>query len=66
MQKTKKSIAKRYKVTGSGKIMRNRAGKRHLLSCKSPKQRRRLGTETELAKGDYDRIRVNLPFNNKV
>ena len=64
--KTRKAVAKRFKVTGSGKIMRNRAGKRHLLSCKSPKQRRRLGTETELAKGDYDRIRVNLPFNNKV
>lgn len=64
--KTRKAVAKRFKVTATGKVMRSRAGRRHLLSCKNAKRRRRLGTETELAKGDFDRIRLNLPFNNKI
>ena len=32
--KTKKSVAKRFKITGTGKVMRSRAGKRHLLQTK--------------------------------
>ena len=41
--KTKKAVAKRFKITGTGKVMRPRAGKRHLLQTKSPKRRRSLG-----------------------
>ena len=33
--KTKKSVSKRFKITGTGKVMRMRAGKRHLLSSKN-------------------------------
>ena len=40
MQKTKKSIAKRFKVTGSGKVLRRTAGMRHFLRNKTTKQRR--------------------------
>lgn len=40
MQKTKKSIAKRFKVTGSGKVLRRTAGFRHFLRHKTVKQRR--------------------------
>ena len=41
MQKTKKSVAKRFKLTARGKLMRRTPGFRHLLSAKSTKQKRR-------------------------
>jgi large subunit ribosomal protein L35 len=40
MQKTKKSIAKRFKVTASGKILRRKTGFRHFLRNRTTKQRR--------------------------
>ena len=40
--KTKKSISKRVKVTGTGKLMRYKAGRRHLLVRKNAKRRRQL------------------------
>ena len=40
--KTKKSAAKRFKVTGSGKLVRNKAYKRHILTKKSTKRKRGL------------------------
>ena len=64
-QKTRKSVAKRFKLTASGKIIRNRSGKRHLLSCKNAKRRRRLGTATQLDRADDDRILLNLPFSKR-
>ncbi|MBT5925452.1 MAG: 50S ribosomal protein L35, partial [Verrucomicrobia bacterium] len=45
------------------KVMRNHSGKRHLLSCKSPKRRRKLGKSVELDKSDYKRVITNLPFS---
>ena len=36
-------MAKRFKITGTGKVMRSRAGKRHLLQTKNAKRRRGLG-----------------------
>ena len=40
--KTNKSAAKRFKVTGTGKLKRNKAYKRHILTKKSPKTKRNL------------------------
>ena len=48
--KTKKSAAKRFKVTGSGKVVYNKSGNRHLSTKKSPKRKRRLRKETSLSK----------------
>ena len=48
--KTKKSAAKRFKKTGSGKIVRHHSGHRHLSTKKSPKRKRRLRKETSLSK----------------
>lgn len=62
MQKTKKSIAKRYKITGKGKIMRRSPGQRHLLSSKTPKQKRRNSQDKEVAPGQARAIRKALPF----
>lgn len=60
--KTKKSVAKRFKITGTGKVMRSHAGKRHLLQTKNPKRRRSLGTSVEVDPTDTYRIKQNLPF----
>jgi len=48
--KTKKSAAKRFKKTGSGKIVHHQGGNRHLATKKSPKRKRRLRKETSLSK----------------
>ena len=62
--KTKKSVAKRFKITATGKVMRPRAGKRHLLQGKSPKRRRSLGTSKVVDSTDAYRILQNLPFSH--
>ncbi|MEP6662943.1 MAG: 50S ribosomal protein L35 [Verrucomicrobiota bacterium] len=62
--KTKKSVAKRFKITGTGKVLRSRAGKRHLLQTKSAKRRRGLGGTTLVDKTDTYRILQNLPFSH--
>jgi large subunit ribosomal protein L35 len=46
--KTKKSIQKRMRLTKSGKVKRNRAFRRHLMSSKNSKRRRRLRRSTIL------------------
>ena len=40
--KTHRGAAKRFKITGSGKVKRYRANKSHILTKKSPKRKRRL------------------------
>jgi large subunit ribosomal protein L35 len=62
--KTKKSVAKRFKITARGKVMRMRSGKRHLLSTKNAKRRRSLGTSKEVDPTDTYRITQNLPFSH--
>ena len=44
--KTNRSAAKRFKVTGTGKLKRNRAYKSHILTKKSTKRKRRLRQAT--------------------
>ncbi len=41
--KTKKAVSAKFKVTGTGKLLRRRPGKRHLLAHKSAKRKRQLG-----------------------
>ncbi len=62
--KTRKAVAKRFKITATGKVMRSRAGKRHLLSTKNAKRRRSLGSSKEVDKTDVYRITQNLPFSH--
>ncbi|MFT4691534.1 MAG: 50S ribosomal protein L35 [Verrucomicrobiia bacterium] len=63
--KTRKAVAKRFKITATGKIKRNRPGKRHLLTSKNAKRRRRLGTSTLVEPSDRARVILNLPFSNR-
>jgi large subunit ribosomal protein L35 len=60
--KTRKAVAKRFKVTAHGKVLRSRAGKRHLLANKNAKRRRSLGTLCLVDPTDESRIKLNLPF----
>jgi large subunit ribosomal protein L35 len=65
MQKTKKSIAKRFKVTGTGKVMRRSPNRRHLLSNKSVKQKRTSGNDKEASKGFSKIVHKALPHSNR-
>jgi large subunit ribosomal protein L35 len=62
MQKTKKSIAKRFKITATGKILRRSAGKGHLLRNKSIKQKRRAGLDKPVSQGFCWQVRRAMPF----
>ena len=62
--KTKKSVAKRFKITGTGKVLRAHAGKRHLAQTKSAKRRRSLRGTSTVDPTDMYRITQNLPFSH--
>jgi large subunit ribosomal protein L35 len=55
-------VAKRFKVTASGKVLRARSSRRHLLSMKSAKRKRRLAKAARVDKTDLARVKANLPF----
>ena len=55
--KTDRGAAKRFKITGTGKIMRRKAFRNHILEKKSSKRTRRLAKEAELTGGDRDQVR---------
>lgn len=59
-QKTKKSMAKRFKKTGSGKIKRTSAGGAHILTNKNRKQKRGLRGSSLVSKSDQERVSRNL------
>ena len=54
--KTHSGAKKRFRRTGSGKLMREKAGKRHLLEHKSSKLTRRLSRDQVVAPADTNRI----------
>ena len=54
--KTHRGFAKRFRVTGSGKIMRSKAYKSHILTKKSQKRKRNLRKGTTLSSADQKRI----------
>lgn len=61
--KTKKSVAKRFRLTKKGKIKYSAGGKRHLLSSKNPRRLRRLrkaGILSDKAKVKY--LKRMLPY----
>ena len=62
--KTKKSVSKRFKITGTGKVRFHHAGIRHLAQTKNPKRRRRLRGSATVDPTDTYRITQNLPFSH--
>lgn len=61
--KTKRTAAKRFKVTATGKLMRNRSHGNHLLVGKSRKRKRRLRSEASVATPDRRGVRRCLPYS---
>ncbi len=58
--KTHRGAAKRFKVTGSGKLLRRQVNTNHILEKKPSKRMRRLRAEVEVAPGDAGRIKRML------
>lgn len=58
--KTRSSVAKRFKVTGTGKILRRKQGKRHILQKKNRKRKRNLGKATLVSNADIKNVKRNL------
>jgi large subunit ribosomal protein L35 len=55
--KTDKGAAKRFKVTGTGKLRRRHAFLNHILEKKSPARKRRLGREGDVHAADARQVR---------
>lgn len=60
--KTRKAVAKRFKITGTGKVLRSHASRRHLMGTKSAKKKRHLAKSALVDETDVYRIKSNLPF----
>ncbi len=60
--KTHKGAAKRFKVTGTGKIKKRSAYKSHLLTGKSSKRTRALRKANLVSDAEYDNIKSLLPY----
>lgn len=58
--KTHRGSAKRFRVTGSGKIMRAKANKSHILTKKTPKRKRNFRHETGVSDADRKVVARNL------
>ncbi len=60
--KTHSGAAKRFKKTGTGKIKRGHAFKRHILTSKDTKRKRQLDTDTMVDKADARKIKRMIPY----
>ena len=60
--KSNRSAAKRFRATGSGKVRRNKAYARHLLSSKNRKQKRHLSKATLVDSANLAGVKRMLPY----
>ncbi|WP_312103807.1 50S ribosomal protein L35 [Lachnoclostridium sp.] len=60
--KTSKAAAKRFKVTGTGKLKRMKAGKQHILTKKSQKNKRNLRKATMMDPSNEKNMKKILPY----
>jgi len=60
--KTRKAVAKRFKITARGKVLRAHSSRRHLLASKTGKRKRHLAKAARVHDTDVARIKANLPF----
>ena len=54
--------AKRFRRTGTGKLVRRKAGMRHILTSKSSKRKTRLMRESQVSAVDSGAINRLLPY----
>ena len=60
--KTRKSLAKRIKLTKKGKALRSKAGRRHLLSAKTKKRKRKLKRRALVSTAARKLIKRAMPY----
>ena len=58
--KTHSGAKKRFRVTGSGKLMREQANKRHLLEVKSSRRKRKLSMDESVSRADARQVKKLL------
>ncbi len=61
--KTNKAAAKRFKTTGTGKLMRGHAFKSHILTKKSKKRKRNLRQDAAVDPSNVPQVRRMLPYS---
>lgn len=61
--KSHKGAAKRFKITGKGKVLKNRAFKSHILEKKSAKRKRQLRHSQVISDNDNKRVKRMLPYS---
>ena len=61
--KTKKAAAKRFKVTGTGKLKRNKANKSHILTKKTTKRKRNLRKSTLVDDTNVKTMKKIMPYS---
>jgi large subunit ribosomal protein L35 len=60
--KTHKGASKRFKVTGTGKVMRHQAFARHILTKKTANRKRHLGKSAAVSDADTPTVKKMLPY----
>ncbi|MGB5339622.1 MAG: 50S ribosomal protein L35 [Gammaproteobacteria bacterium] len=60
--KTNRGAAKRFRKTGSGSFKRGQSHRRHILTKKSSKRKRQLGSPAQVHEADTALVRRMLPF----
>jgi large subunit ribosomal protein L35 len=60
-QKTNSSAKKRFKITGTGKVMRRKSGMRHLLSHRSARTKVCKRGDFELSSSDKQKLSILMP-----
>lgn len=60
--KTKRAAAKRFKLTGTGKLKRSKAYKQHILTKKSPKTKRNLRKSVMTDETNVKNMKKVLPY----
>jgi large subunit ribosomal protein L35 len=60
--KTHKGAAKRFKKTGTGKIKRSKAFKRHILTSKDTKRKKQLAQGTLVSDADHAKVMRMIPY----
>lgn len=62
--KSNSGAKKRFKVTGTGKIKRKKAGKRHILTKKRSKRKRNLGKATLVDETQEKSVKHMIPYKS--
>merc|ERR1711924_254106 len=63
--KTRKSAAKRFKVTGTGRVIRRQCGKQHLNEKKSRNRKNGLSSYKKVSESDMAHVIKCLPYKSK-